>query len=149
MISYRYTATEQGAGNSLFSSGIISVFLARGSYKMKWKLQSYKFGMLHSEQDIFAAKNCLTHWGRDKIAAISQTTLSNAYSWMKMLEFWLRFHWSLLLGFQLILSQHWFRKWLGVGQATSYYLNQWWLVNWRIYASLGLNELTNLSPHAT
>ena len=28
------------------------------------------------------------------------------------------------------------------GQATSHYLNQWWLVYWRIYASLGLNELT-------
>ena len=26
----------------------------------------------------------LTHWGRDKMAAISQTTFSNAFSWMKM-----------------------------------------------------------------
>ena len=26
-------------------------------------------------------------------------------------------------------------------QATSHYLNQWWLIYWRIYASLGLNEL--------
>ena len=37
--------------------------------------------------------------------------------------------------------QHWFRKWLGAVQATSHYLNQWWLVYRRIYASLGLNEL--------
>ena len=29
----------------------------------------------------------LTHWGRAKMAAISQTTLSVAFSWMKMLEF--------------------------------------------------------------
>ena len=36
----------------------------------------------------------LTHWGRDKMDAISQTTLSNAFSWMKMLEFRLTFHWS-------------------------------------------------------
>ena len=28
----------------------------------------------------------LTHWGRNKMAAISQTTLSNAFSCMKMLE---------------------------------------------------------------
>ena len=28
-----------------------------------------------------------THWGRDKRATVSQTTLSNAFSWMKMLEF--------------------------------------------------------------
>ena len=31
--------------------------------------------------------------------------------------------------------------WLGAVQATSYYLNQWWSVYRRIYASLGLNEL--------
>ena len=30
------------------------------------------------------------------------------------------------------------------GQATSHYLNQWWLDYRRIYASLGLNELTEL-----
>ena len=29
------------------------------------------------------------------------------------------------------------------GQATSHYLNQWWWVYWRIYASLGLSELTH------
>ena len=34
----------------------------------------------------------LTHWGRDKMDAISQMTLSNAFSWMKMLEFRLTFH---------------------------------------------------------
>ena len=27
-----------------------------------------------------------THWGRDKMAAIFQTTFSNAFSWMKMYE---------------------------------------------------------------
>ena len=51
----------------------------------------------------------LTHWGRDKIDAISQTTLSNAFSWMKMLEFRLKFHWSLFLRVQLTIFQHWFR----------------------------------------
>ena len=34
----------------------------------------------------------LTHWGPDKIDAISQTTFSNAFSWMKMKEFRLGFH---------------------------------------------------------
>ena len=28
----------------------------------------------------------LTHWGRDKMDAISQTTFSSAFSWMKMFE---------------------------------------------------------------
>ena len=45
--------------------------------------------------------------------------------------FRLKYHWSLFPRVQL-----------SAGQATSHYLNQWWLVYWRIYVSLGLNELT-------
>ena len=59
--------------------------------------------------DNFRATYNLTHWGRDKMAAISQTTLSIAFSWMKMLEFRLIFHWSLFLSVQLTIFQHWFR----------------------------------------
>ena len=51
----------------------------------------------------------LTHWGRDKMAAISQMTLSSAFSWKKMAEFHLKFHWSLFIRVQLTISQHWFR----------------------------------------
>ena len=80
-------------------------------------------------------------WGQNKIATIFQMTFSNAFSWMKMHQFWLRFQWSLFLGVQLTIFQHWFRKWLGAAQATSHCLNQWCLIYWRIYASLGLNEL--------
>ena len=53
----------------------------------------------------------------------------------------MRFHWSLFPGVQKTIFQHWFRYWLGAGQATSRYLNQWWLVYRHIYASLSLNEL--------
>ena len=58
-----------------------------------------------NENDTWA----LTHWGRDKMAAVSQATFSNAFSWMQMCEFRLRFHWNLLLRFELKISQHWFR----------------------------------------
>ena len=51
----------------------------------------------------------LTYWGRDKMADNFQTTFSNAFSWMKMYEFQLRFHWNLFLRFQLTIFQHWFR----------------------------------------
>ena len=51
----------------------------------------------------------LTHWGRDKMAVISQTTFSGAFSWMKMYEFWLTFHWNLFSRVQLTIFQHWFR----------------------------------------
>ena len=83
----------------------------------------------------------LTCWGRDKTAAISQTTFSSAFSWTKMYE--LKFHWNLFKRVQLTIFQHWFR-WLGVNQATSHYLNQWWLDYWHIYASLSLSELTDV-----
>ena len=51
----------------------------------------------------------LTHWGWDKMAAIFQTTFSNAFSWRKIYELWLRFHWSLFLRVQLTIFKHWFR----------------------------------------
>ena len=51
----------------------------------------------------------LTHWGWDKMDDIFQTTFSNAFSWMKICEFWLRFHWSVFLRVQLTIFQHWFR----------------------------------------
>ena len=51
----------------------------------------------------------LTNWGRDKMATISQTTLSITFSSMRMLEFWLKFHWSLILRVQLSIFQHLFR----------------------------------------
>ena len=49
------------------------------------------------------------HWGWDKMAAIFQTTVSNGFSWMKMYEFWLKFHWSLFLRVQLTIFLPWFR----------------------------------------
>ena len=39
----------------------------------------------------------LRHWNRYKMPAIFQTTLSGAFSWMKMYEFPLKIHWSLFL----------------------------------------------------
>ena len=51
----------------------------------------------------------LTHWGRDNMAAIFQMTFSNAFAWMKMYQFRLRFHWNLFLRFNLTIFQHCFR----------------------------------------
>ena len=50
---------------------------------------------------------CLTHWGRDEMDAIFQTTFSNGFSWMKMYEFRLTFQSWLLISkaihYQIIL----------------------------------------------
>ena len=79
---------------------------------------------------------------RRQMAAIFQTTFANAFYWKKMYNFRLRFHWKLFPEVQLLTFEHWFSWWLGAGQASSHYLNQWWLVHGRIYASRGPNELT-------
>ena len=60
----------------------------------------------------------------DKMAAISQTIFSDAFSWMKKIIFWSKLHWILFLSVQLIITQHWFIYWLGAEWATSHYLNQ-------------------------
>ena len=53
--------------------------------------------------------NVLTHWGWNKMADILQTPFWNVFSWVKMFDFRLKFHWMLLLRVQLTISQHWFR----------------------------------------
>ena len=54
----------------------------------------------------FQPSSFLTHWLRHKIDIISQTTFSNAFSWMAMYEFRLRFYWSFCLSFKLAMFQH-------------------------------------------
>ena len=92
-------------------------------------------------QELCYLRTELAQWGRDKMAAISQTTLSNAFSCMQVLEFRLKFHWSFFLRVKSTILQHWFRYWLGADKATSHYLNQWWVYYRRIYVSVSLNEL--------
>ena len=59
----------------------------------------------------------LKHLGWDKMAAISQTTPLNTFSWMKMLEFRLKFHWRLFLRVQLTIFQHCFSKIIIIGSS--------------------------------
>ena len=51
----------------------------------------------------------LTHWGQDKMAPILQTTFANEFSWIRMYEFCLRFHWSWFLRFESAIYQHWLK----------------------------------------
>ena len=46
----------------------------------------------------------ISHGGRDKMAGISQTTYSNAFSWMKIYEFRLKCHWILFQRIKLTIS---------------------------------------------
>ena len=72
-----------------------------------WGISLLKPTIIHTLQTVVTLN--LTHWGRDKMDTISHTTLWNAFSWMKMLKFWLKFHWSFFIKAQLTIFQHWFR----------------------------------------
>ena len=50
-----------------------------------------------------------THWGRDKMGDISQTTFSHAFSCMKIYGFCLRFQLSFFPRFLLTIFRHCFR----------------------------------------
>ena len=63
--------------------------------------------IMHSCSYIPPGFNIITLRPR-QIAAISQTTFSSEFSWIKMYDFRLRFHWSLFLRFELTILQHWF-----------------------------------------
>ena len=84
----------------------------------------------------YGEQKVLTHWGWGKMAAIFQMTCSNAFSWMKMYELQLKFHWSLFPRVQLTIFSFGSDNGLSPGR-------RWWLFYWRINASLGLNELNN------
>ena len=80
----------------------------------------------------------ITHCDRDKMAAISQTVYSNAFSWMHCLE-----------NFTEIRSHRSNQQYSSIGSDNglapvsrqSIIWNNNGLVYWRIYASPGLNEL--------
>ena len=67
------------------------------------------FGLKTTLVSMMASFDTLTHRGRNNMTAISQTTLSIASPWMKMLEFRFEYHWSLFIRVRLTIFQHWFR----------------------------------------
>ena len=52
---------------------------------------------------------CINTLRPRQMAAIFQTTFSNAFYWMKMFELWLKCHWGLLTKVKLIIFQLWLR----------------------------------------
>ena len=73
---------------------------------LKWKiLLLFKFSLKFSPK-ISIDINTLRP---KQLAAILGATLSNAFSWMKIYEFQLQFHWNLFLWVQITTFQHWFQ----------------------------------------
>ena len=110
LITSTISAIHKFRENSLESSWNVSETTPRSNLKLNgFQDEAWTHQKLHHWS--------LTHWGPNKMAAISQT-FSNAFSWMKMLEFWFKFHWSLFLRFEftilhtaLVQIMAW--RWLG------------------------------------
>ena len=84
-----------------------------------------------------------THLPLDKMAAFSQTTFSNAFSWMKCLVFWLKFHWSLFLRVQFTITQRSFDVYFDLclnHQVSKHWIHRWFETIsqslWRHYNAL-------------
>ena len=76
-------------------------------------------------------------WCRDKMAANLQRTFSQCIFLNE--NIWISIKISLKIVPKCPINNILlFILWLGSDQATSHYLDQWWYVYWRIYASLGL-----------
>ena len=76
-----------------------------------------------------------------KMAAIFQTIFSDAFSWNE--NIWIAIKISLKFlpkgPINIIPALGQIMAWCRLSE--SHCLNQWWLIYWRVYASLGLNEL--------
>ena len=95
--------------------------------------------------EVSSPRTALTNIHMGKMAAISQTTLSDAFSWMQTYEFRLRLHWILFRGVELTIFQHWFRWWLGTERRQVIIWTNVDPIHWCKYAALGGDELKLLS----
>ena len=72
----------QGIGASVVSRHMVNDTVIDMAYTLLWLMACHCQKNLHDNSHLLIMH--LTHWGRDKMAAIFQTTFSNAFSWMKM-----------------------------------------------------------------
>ena len=76
--------------------------LPRRSSEILWHWSVNRMYSLHIETrwcnlELHPGGNLLTHWGLRKMATNLQITFLKKFSWMKIVIFGLKFHWSLLL----------------------------------------------------
>ena len=108
------------------------------TYHVTWPRSStiHSSNIRFEWQNQMITKYSSPHWYLNKMATILQTTFSNVFSWRKMFVFWLKFHCSLFLLVQQIISQNWFRYCCSVpnGQQAITWTNDdqvlWWHTIW-------------------
>ena len=84
----------------------------QGIFCMLFKITPIQISHIIQYQYLYCVyRNCwlINTLRQRQMDAISQKTFSNAFSWIKMFEFQLKFHWSLFPRVQLTIFQQWFR----------------------------------------
>ena len=106
MLSYHYTEHHNKDKDSRQCNIYnVNIYIWKDSLCIGTDHQRLQSNMLLTD----CITSLLTHLPLDKMAAISQTIFSDAFSWMKSFVFWLKFHWSVFLRVQLTITKHWFR----------------------------------------
>ena len=108
MLSYQYRESHCGDQTVLRLSYLHDGISFTGKMTSLYWIRALSFATINSSP-------------LDKMAIISQTTDSNAFSWMKKSVYWLEFHWKLFPRVQLIIIQHWFRC-----MVSNHDLNKYW-----------------------
>ena len=95
LLIWNFTETSPGTNEFILASPCLQ-------QQIYWvhKMESSMFSM---------EKYFSTHLQWTKWLPFLQMIFSNEFSWMKMEEFWYKFHWKLFPAVQLPTSQHWFR----------------------------------------
>ena len=114
------------------------------------KIHTFWFTKMHLEmsfgkwQPFCLGLNVLTHWGWDKRVSILHLTYSNSFSCVKIVVFWLKFHWNLFPMAQLTIIKPALVHIMAWRQTDDKLLSEP-MMAWCLYAPLSLDELTHLS----
>ena len=114
--------------------------LAKSSWKYKGNLD--KLSLASSVKDAMVIHQQHTvgaYWGRGKMTPILQMSFSNAFSYLKTLEFQVKFHWNVFFGVYLEIFLHWFDA-----KPLSEQIMAWFSKTY-MYAWFGLNEFMHIT----
>ena len=112
-----------------------------------WRQRNDQFFLLicFSPHELMLVKALSTHRGWEKMAAISQAIFSSLFSCMKIFVFWLQYRWELPQRVQLTKHSIGSDNRLAPNRRQAIIGSNDGLFYWRIYASLGLDELKTVN----
>ena len=103
IISNEYNFTGYVMIQYISISGHLRILptLPSGGFQHCLWYKMYDYGQIFAKEYLVSRStlfiSCLTHWNRDKMTVILQTRFWKLFSWLRVVEFWLKFHLILCL----------------------------------------------------